>query len=989
VLYRKFIIFLLFFFNLNFALDQAESNVYELTEESQYPSLVKINALDNNYKTLIEEKLQNLLIIRQLFYEVDGTYNISEVSSLLGLSSGIQIQRQDIVTALFYLKQLGIFESIILECTQIETGIYDFTFKLKQATLIDYVKVQGFLRNKQKIKNLYMVDQGEIFDQQKHVHSLEHMKNYFKNQGYLQTKIYDSILTKSDSKKVVVSCDFALGSRFVINKVLAEVNYNGNLDFIDCHHLKKQITEFLKKRLESQKYSSHLLESLQRKLKVFLEAQGFVDIALSIKYDFLDKRNAVDVYVDVTLEKKREFVFWGNSFFKNDQILMQLLLYGKSAWYFPLSIITDEIESMYKDKGFKDVRVIIKEEKQRVFCSISEGARSTISSVSVVGAQDNNHASELMHTSFKQCLKSYYYDKELLRRCLDNFIKMYKSSGYWDIKILRQEFIPTKKSCDYEFVITIDEGVVRKLGNYQFKTHPEIQEEFTKVWKRKQGLGFDYTLLSEQKIWLLKYCKSLGFQKVSISYDLVENPEKENFWDIVFIIDAAKKNLKFGQPVIIGNLTIPYNKLLLECDFKQGQTWDKKKLDQTLKNFKEIKVFENVQIYPGSEIDPLGYKPVFIKLQNAERYDIKASFGLQQIGRNLQPKRGFTYKMGTKIGINRLFSSVDRFCLYADVTRFYQNIGLTYDIPWVKEQKIRTQLKVFDELYQRPVYVGSQSFLYKATKQGFLGNMVRNFGDFSASASLGFESMGLFEQDQPDLNEIIYYDKKLLEKKIGYVFCEPIGIWRVVDNELNPQVGHQSVISCKAMFDCDHKTTFYKLMAEHTQYFSLADWAVLAIRGRAGHVFNRKFDQLHPNERFYLGGSSSIRGYMPDYCPPFGKLTRPIHDEHAGLPPCADDIWRYAPQGGRTMFNINTEMRLNVYKGLGLVLFSDWGALIQESIDEVFKKGVRRNFGGSGFGFRYDTPLGPFRFDVGFKWRIEKPDFESRNVLYLSIGQAF
>jgi outer membrane protein assembly factor BamA len=985
VLYLSFLFILFFNFSLSSASDQISE---QLITTQSLSTFVKVDLFDA-YKKVVQHELPEEILIQNLVYDIDGTYKVSDIACLLGLVAGVQVTKQEILNALFYVKLLGIFESIVLECTQLEPGVYNLTFKLKQATLIDYIKVQGFLRNKQRIKNLYMIDQGEIFDQQKHLYSLENMKNYFKNQGYLQAQVYDSVLSRTDPKKVVVSCDFALGHRFLINRVVTQVHYTGNLDSADQDHLKLQIADFLTLRLADRKYSASLLESAQRKLKVFLETQGFVDISFSCKHEFLKARPLVDLCIDVTLEKKREFVFWGNSYFRSDKILSHLLLYGKSAWYFPLSIITDEIETFYKDKGFKDVKVVIKEDKQRVFCSISEGARSAISSVSVVGAAQNNQAADMIHQAFKPCLKAYYYDKDLLKRCLDSFVKAYKSAGFWNIKVLKQELLPTKKANCYEFVITIDEGSIKKLGNYHFKTHPEVQAEFIKNWQSKQGFGFDHNLLSEQKLWLLKYCKSLGFQKVSITYELAENQDKKGFFDVIFTIDAAKKSLKFGQPVIIGNVNAPYIKLLLECDFKTGEPWDKKKLDQTLKNFKEIKVFENVQIYPGAEIDPLGYKPVFIKLANAERYDVKASFGLQQIGRNLQLKRGFTYKIGGKIGVNRLFSPVDRFCIYADVTRFYQNIGLTYDVPWMKSQKIRTQFKAFDEFYQRPVYVGSHSFLYKSTKQGFLCNMVHSRGDFSLSGTVGFELMGLYEQDQPDLNEIISYDKHLLAKKIGYVFCEPVGIWRVVDNELNPQRGHQSVVSCKAMFDCDHKTTFYKLTGEHTQYIPLAQWAVLAVRGRAGHVFNRKFDQLHPNERFYLGGASSIRGYMPDYCPPFGKLTRPIEDQHAGLPPCANDVWRYAPQGGRTMFNINAEMRLNLYKGLGLVMFSDWGALIQNSIREEMKNQSPRNFGGSGIGFRYDTPLGPFRFDVGLKWHIEKPDFESRQVLYLSIGQAF
>ncbi len=179
------------------------------------------------------------------------------------------------------------------------------------------------------------------------------------------------------------------------------------------------------------------------------------------------------------------------------------------------------------------------------------------------------------------------------------------------------------------------------------------------------------------------------------------------------------------------------------------------------------------------------------------------------------------------------------------------------------------------------------------------------------------------------------------------------------------------------------------MLAEHTQYIPIVDSIILAVRARAGHVFNRCFEQIHPIERFYLGGASSIRGYERDYCPPFGLLTKPIHDPHAGLPPQAHDIWRYAPQGGRTMFNLNTELRCGVYIGFGIVAFSDFGALFQNSMHEEMLSKRCHTFAGSGLGFRYDTPIGAFRFDVGVKWKIQYKDFEAPYVVYLSLGQAF
>ena len=43
---------------------------------------------------------------------------------------------------------------------------------------------------------------------------------------------------------------------------------------------------------------------------------------------------------------------------------------------------------------------------------------------------------------------------------------------------------------------------------------------------------------------------------------------------------------------------------------------------------------------------------------------------------------------------------------------------------------------------------------------------------------------------------------------------------------------------------------------------------------------------------------------------------------------------------------------------------------------------------GSGFGLRYNTPVGPLRFDLGFKWGKTLPQ-DARAVWYLTLGNAF
>jgi translocation and assembly module TamA len=85
------------------------------------------------------------------------------------------------------------------------------------------------------------------------------------------------------------------------------------------------------------------------------------------------------------------------------------------------------------------------------------------------------------------------------------------------------------------------------------------------------------------------------------------------------------------------------------------------------------------------------------------------------------------------------------------------------------------------------------------------------------------------------------------------------------------------------------------------------------------------------------------------------------------------------------MFNLNFEMRFPIYFQLEGAAFIDAGVLIKDSIQDV----PDNLLGGAGFGFRYNTPIGPLRFDLAFKLDRKYPEFESPYAWYLTLGQAF
>ncbi len=85
------------------------------------------------------------------------------------------------------------------------------------------------------------------------------------------------------------------------------------------------------------------------------------------------------------------------------------------------------------------------------------------------------------------------------------------------------------------------------------------------------------------------------------------------------------------------------------------------------------------------------------------------------------------------------------------------------------------------------------------------------------------------------------------------------------------------------------------------------------------------------------------------------------------------------------MASLNAEVRFSLYDRLGGVVFIDGGILTQNRFADI---AANRWFGASGFGIRWGTPLGPIRFDIGWKWRKRDPQ-DTSYAFFLTMGQAF
>jgi len=137
---------------------------------------------------------------------------------------------------------------------------------------------------------------------------------------------------------------------------------------------------------------------------------------------------------------------------------------------------------------------------------------------------------------------------------------------------------------------------------------------------------------------------------------------------------------------------------------------------------------------------------------------------------------------------------------------------------------------------------------------------------------------------------------------------------------------------------------------------------------------------LHPRKRFYAGGSHSVRGFGENQLGP-RVLTIPLaslqsHDSsnlactsgtdvtlcNPNLATLKDRDFDPRPLGGNFVAEGSVEARFPVWRDLIGAVFVDAG-LVQQKTNPTLPR--RRAAITPGFGFRYRSPVGPIRADIG------------------------
>lgn len=226
----------------------------------------------------------------------------------------------------------------------------------------------------------------------------------------------------------------------------------------------------------------------------------------------------------------------------------------------------------------------------------------------------------------------------------------------------------------------------------------------------------------------------------------------------------------------------------------------------------------------------------------------------------------------------------------------------------------------------------------------------------------------------------IFNDQLAGEAAIGYQFADviddlgarrlsylqlPVGLtYDTRDNDLNAKSGVYVDVDLLPFYETRSASTGARLYTDVRTYLTPGGLEQLttALRLQFGSVVGGSLSDIAPDLLFFSGGAGTVRGQ--------------------GYQSLAVDLGGGLSAGGRSFVGASAEIRANVSENWSLVAFYDAGFIGEDS----FATSNGDWHYGAGVGVRYNTGIGPIRFDVA----TPVGSGAGSNVeFYIGIGQAF
>jgi len=530
---------------------------------------------------------------------------------------------------------------------------------------------------------------------------------------------------------------------------------------------------------------------------------------------------------------------------------------------------------------------------------------------------------------------------------------LYQKEGFLNVNF-HEPIIKTTSNNKIKIKFNIIEGEPIKITEIKFTVDSVLlYEEFlNKKLRRKISLRSQLKLnkrfrdewFYNDQTFINEEFNNMGYAYAQVKHrmkvDTLQNTAKLNW-----IINKDKLTY-FGPIVVQGNERAPEKKIMKQLQFDQGDVWSKYKIDETQKQIYNLAMFRVVSIKTLLSEEKPDTLPTLITLKETPRWTSR--FG---VGYGREDK----FRTFGEVQYHSFITKTGRINLSA------KHSGLE---PYNLQLKLTQPAVIFpfNSFTINPFSIKQNEPAYRITRNGMNLTFLQHFSEyFNSSLNIYVEQVNSDSTIMSNLawnslsnNEITSYSKSGVA--IGFIYSNG-------EPRLDPVSGFSLAINIKRNGTfIEESIPFWRSLVEYKRYIGIKPGLTLAVKGKIGMAKMQDNTELVPiEERFYSGGSYSVRGWQRSQLGPKDANGQPT--------------------GGNSLMEGSIETRYSIGPKLVFAVFCDAGNVWQESFQYQFND----IHYAAGFGLRFKTPIGP----VGLDFARPIFDVQKRWQIHFNIGHPF